>query len=237
MRVRLVSLTFAVLLVIAFAGFSRADFSLEEIRAILADLAEQNQQCLISPQRLTAKKDMLAARADGSFKPVSPPDVSAPSNWVQNAGFEEYNPNTSATQSRWIWWGGWLWKGAYAFERAAGSDGKPCAAVRCRGEAGQAGIFTPPLPILKQGARYKATVRARAEGGAVLEMRFKADVEATGVGVADGAKKVSPGEAWAEFTLEGTAKPGAKSFRLYLYNDGPGSLFLGDVKLEGQEEQ
>jgi len=145
---------------------------------------------------------------------------------IQNGGFEEINPNSDAKRSRWLWWEGWDWGGDYEnfwAEAPNVHSGRYAAGIRCTGQKGRIGIFTPQLPILPGVQRYDLTLWAKGEGDNELFINFESGCTGT-------LRQRVP-EEWTEIQLTGEPEPGAQGFGLYLYVTGEGTIYLDDVKL------
>ena len=102
-------------------------------------------------------------------------------------------------------------------------SGKYSARIRCVGKQGRIGISTPKLPAVPGASQYTLTFWARGEGDNKLFVNFEAG--------ARGVVRQKIGPAWKQYTVAGKPTPGAKTYSLYLYHIGEGTIWLDDVKL------
>jgi len=197
------------------------------VQAALAAIEVLRTQGLMTEEHYQRKRAMLEARRDGTFAGTAlATEDSAEVNFIQNGGFEETNANSEPNRSRWLWWSGWDWGGDYENFWATGENarsGEYSAGIRCTGQPGRIGIFTPPLPIIPGATEYVFTVWAKGEGENELFLNFEAG--------ATGTLRQRIGPEWEEVRLTGYPEPGAESFGLYVYVTGGGTIYLDDAKL------
>ena len=199
----------------------------ERIAAALKAVEKQKADGLLGEAAYARRKKMLEARLAGTYGSQSLSVTDPPLNFIQNAGFEKVNRNSGRNRSRWFWWGGWDWGGQYENFWESRPDyvhsGKYSARIRCVGKRGRIGIMTPHLPAVKGATEYKLTFWARGEGDNMLFVNFESGASGTM------RKKIPP--KWAEYTLAGKPTKGAKTFGVYFYHTGGGTIWLDDVKL------
>lgn len=199
----------------------------ERIVAALEAVEKQRKDGLLSEAAYEKRKRMLEARRAGTYASESLSVADPPLNFIQNGGFEKVNRNSARNRSRWLWWGGWSWGGDYenswesrpAFVHA----GKFSARIRCTGRRGRIGIMTPELPAVPGSGQYKLTFWAKGEGENRLFVNFESG--------ASGVLRQKMGPAWKQYTLVGKLAPAAKTYRVYFYHIGQGTIWLDDVKL------
>ncbi len=213
------------------AGGKAADGGLwppERIAQAARALEKMKADGLITEAQLRKKQAMLERRAAGTFSPsalssTNPPEV----NLIQNGGFEDINRNSDPNRSRWLWWNGWDWGGDYenfwAAEKGNVHSGAYSAGIRCKGEPGRIGIFTPNLPITGGATAYHFTIWAKGEGDNELFLNFESG--------ATGTLRQKVGPQWTQITLKGTPEKEARQFRLFIYSSGRGTIYLDDAKL------
>jgi hypothetical protein len=170
---------------------------------------------------------MLEARQAGTYVPQSLSATDPPLNFIQNGGFEKVNRNSDKNRSRWLWWGGWSWGGDYENlwedRPAFVHSGQYAARIRCVGATGRIGISTPPLPAVPGATGYKLTFWARGEGENMLFVNFEQG--------AGGALRETIGDAWKQFTIVGEPVAGKKTYQVYFYSIGAGTIWLDDIEL------
>jgi hypothetical protein len=199
----------------------------ERILAALKAVQKQRLAGLISEASFARRRKMLEARRAGTYVPKSLSVTDPPVNFIQNGGFEKVNRNSARNRSRWLWWGGWSWGGEYENSWETRSEyvhsGKHSARIRCVGAKGRIGINTPTIPAVPGATEYKLTFWARGDGENMLFVNFESGAR----GVL--REKIPP--AWKEYTVLGKPSPGAKTYRVYIYHIGEGTIWLDDVKL------
>ena len=199
----------------------------ERIRAAIRAVEKQHKAGLLSDAACARRKKMLAERLAGTYVSRSLSVSDPPVNFVQNGGFEQVNRNSARNRSRWLWWGGWSWGGDYenSWETrpAYVRSGKHSARIRCTGKRGRIGIMTPALPAVRGVTEYKLTFWAKGEGDNMLFVNYESGATGTL------RKKIGPG--WTLYTVAGTPTPGAKTYRLFLYHIGEGTIWLDDMTL------
>jgi len=202
-------------------------WSPQRIQAALAAVDKAHAAGITSDARYAQKRAMLEKRLAGTFEGTALSNADpAEVDLIQNGGFEEINPNSDAKRSRWLWWEGWDWGGDYEnfwAEAPNVHSGRYAAGIRCTGQKGRIGIFTPQLPILPGVQRYDLTLWAKGEGDNELFINFESGCTGT-------LRQRVP-EEWTEIQLTGEPEPGAQGFGLYLYVTGEGTIYLDDVKL------
>jgi hypothetical protein len=196
------------------------------VNAIKA-VEQQRRDGLLSAKSYRKRMDMLKARLAGRYVSESLSVTNPPLNFIQNAGFEKINRNSAKNRSRWLWWNGWSWGGDYEnyWETRPQyvHSGKYSARIQCVGARGRIGIFTPPLPAVPGAERYKLTFWAKGEGDNVLFVDFESGAR----GVL--REKIDP--AWKQYTVLGEPQAGAKTYGVYFYQIGLGTVWLDDMKL------
>ena len=199
----------------------------ERVVAAMAAVDKQKARGLLSDAAYRKRKAMLAERLAGTYAPQSLSVTDPPLNFIQNGGFEKVNRNSARNRSRWLWWGGWSWGGDYenSWEDRPKyvHSGKFSARIRCVGAQGRIGISTPGIPAMAGAKQYKLTYWACGEGDNMLFVNFEAGARGTV------RHKIPPG--WKEYELAGDITAGAKTFSVYFYHTGTGTIWLDDVKL------
>jgi hypothetical protein len=231
--------TAAVAVVLPLAAIGRADEASEKqaltqklwpkkrIEAALHAVEKQRQAGLLSQAAWQKRTAMLKSRLAGTYVSESLAVTNPPLNFIQNAGFEQVNRNSASNRSRWLWWSGWSWGGDYENSWEDRPEfvhgGKLSARIRCTGKPGRIGIFTPALPAVPGATEYKLTFWARGEGENQLFVNFESGAR----GVL--RQKIAP--EWKEYTVAGTPEAGSKTFNVYFYAIGEGTIWLDDMKL------
>ncbi len=220
----------ASLILLATVHAQQADeelWSPERIAAALEAIEQTKAQGLISEAHYERKRAMLEARRDGTFEStILATEDTGEVNFIQNGGFEQINENSAPNRSRWLWWSGWSWGGDYENFWATGDSaysGEYAAGIRCTGQPGRIGIFTPPLPIIPGVPEYVFTVWARGEGENELFLNFESG--------ATGTLRQKIGPEWEQITLTGLPEPDAQTFMFYIYVTGQGTIYLDEAKL------
>lgn len=203
-------------------------WSPERIAQAREALEKMKARGLLSEAQYLRKWTMLEQRQAGTFQPTALSHTNpAEINFIQNGGFEEINRNSEPKRSRWLWWNGWDWGGDYenfwATEKENVHSGAYSAGIRCTGQPGRIGIFTPPLPLVPGATEYIFTVWAKGEGENELFLNFESG--------ATGTLRQKVGPEWTLITLKGRPEPAAKEFRLYIYVTGQGTIYLDDAQL------
>lgn len=197
------------------------------VEAAIKAVEKQRRDGLLTDRAYAKRKEMLAARRAGRYVPQSLSVTDPPVNFIQNGGFEKINRNSARNRSRWLWWGGWSWGGDYEnsweTRREYVHSGTYSARIRCTGAKGRIGISTPGIPVMPGAKEYRLTFWARGEGDNMLFVNYEAGAR----GVL--RKKIEP--AWKEYTLVGAVAKDAKTFSLYVYHIGTGTIWLDDMKL------
>jgi hypothetical protein len=200
----------------------------ERIEAALKDIEKQKADGLITPKMYDRKKKMLQERLAGTFAPTMLSATNPPLNLLQNASFEDYNPNTSRNMSRWDSWGGWAWPTSAAYENGQEQrpeyvkEGKSSARFKCTGAPARTGI-QQKNPIIAGATGYELTIWARGEGENLLNIAFEAG--------ARGSFSEKIGPEWQQITVVGKPDANAKEYTLWIYSRGGGTLWLDDAKL------
>lgn len=200
----------------------------ERIAQALRALEKMKTDGLITEAQSRRKHVMLEERRAGVFRSTALSSTNpAEVNLIQNGGFEEINKNSAPNRSRWLWWNGWDWGGDYENFWASGKEnvhsGSYSAGIRCKGNPGRIGIFTPGLPIVPGATEYAFSVWAKGEGDNELFLNFESGATGTL------RQKVSP--QWTHITLKGIPEKDAKEFTLFIYSAGRGTIYLDDAKL------
>ncbi len=199
----------------------------ERVAQALRSLGEQKRHGLLSEASYARKKQMLEARQAGTYRPQSLSVEAPPLNFIQNGGFEQTNPNSSKNRSRWLWWGGWSWGGDYENMWETRPEfvhsGKYSARIRCTGEKGRIGISTPPLPGIPGVTEYKFTFWAKGEGDNTLFVNFEE--------AAAGQLREVIGSDWKQYLVTGKPVPEKRTYQVYFYSIGGGTIWLDDVEL------
>ena len=208
-------------------GLTKKLWPKERILTALKAVEKQRAAGLLSDAAYKKRKAMLESRRAGTYAPRSLSVTDPPLNFIQNGGFEKVNRNSARNRSRWLWWGGWSWGGQYenSWEDRPKyvHSGKYSARIRCTGGKGRIGISTPALPAAAGATEYKLTYWAFGEGDNMLFVNFEAGARGTV------RHKIPPG--WKEYTLVGKLTPGAKTYSIYFYHIGAGTIWLDDVKV------
>ena len=206
---------------------TKALWPVERIRAALAAVEKQKARGLLSDAAYRRRKAMLQARLAGTYQPQSLSITDPPLNFIQNAGFEKVNRNSARNRSRWLWWGGWSWGGDYENHWEDRPkyvhSGTYSARIACVGKPGRIGISTPKIPVMPGATEYKLTYWACGEGANMLFVNFESGARGTV------RLKIPPG--WKQYELVGKVDAGAKTFSLYLYHVGTGTIWLDDLSL------
>ena len=225
----------AMLFASALAGGEKADkkaltrqlWPKERIRAAIAAVEKQRANGLLSDAAYQKRLKMLQDRLAGAYEPQSLSVTDPPLNFIQNGGFEKVNKNSGKNRSRWLWWGGWDWGGDYEnyweSRPAYVHSGKFSARIRCTGRRGRIGIMTPALPAVAGARAYKLTFWAKGEGDNLLFVNFESG--------ARGRLRQKIGPEWNQITLAGTPDADAKTYRVFFYHIGQGTIWLDDMKL------
>jgi len=199
----------------------------ERIEAALQAVEKQRTDGLLSQQAYRKRKQMLEERLAGRYVSQSLSVTDPPLNFIQNGGFETVNRNSAKDRSRWAWWSGWSWGGDYENHWESRPEhvhsGKFSARIQCTGRKGRIGIFTPPLPAVPGAKGYELTFWAKAGGENLLYVAFESG--------ASGGLRQKIGPAWKQYTLTGQPEPSAKTYKLYVYSVGEGTMWLDDIKL------
>jgi hypothetical protein len=195
----------------------------EAIKAV----EQQHKNGLLSDESYRRKIAMLTNRRSGAYVSQSLSVTDPPLNFIQNGGFEKINRNSDKNRSRWLWWGGWSWGGDYENmwedRPAFVHSGQFSARIRCTGATGRIGISTPPLPAIPGATEYKLTFWARGEGDNMLFVNFEQG--------ANGTLREKIGDAWREYSVSGKPAPDQKTYQVYFYAIGGGTIWLDDVGL------
>jgi hypothetical protein len=200
-------------------------------QAVLQDIEKQKADGLITPKMYERKKAMLQQRLAGTFQPTMISATNPPLNLLQNASFEDFNPNTNKNMSRWDNWGGWAWpeKAKYANDKESRpeyvKEGKLSAKFQSVGDPARTGI-QQKLPITEGATGYELTIWAKGEGENLLHIAFEAG--------ARGSFSEKIGPEWKQITLVGTPEAKAKEFTLWIYARGGGTIWIDDAKLVPQ---
>lgn len=198
------------------------------VEAALKDVEKQKADGLITPKMYDRKKKMLQERLAGTFNDDVLSTTNPPPNLLQNAGFEDFNPNTRRNMSRWDMWGGWAWpeNADYQNDKEDRPDyvheGKLSARFKCTGAPARTGI-NQSIPTIAGATEYTLTFWARGEGENQLQVAFESGARGTFTGKIDAE--------WKPITVTGQADPNAKKFTLYFYSRGAGTVWVDDAKL------
>jgi len=199
----------------------------ERIERALADVDRQKADGILTEASHARRRAMLLERLAGTYRPASLSAEDPPSDFIQNGGFEETNPNSAKNRSRWLWWGGWSWGGDYENMWEGDPEhvhsGKLSARIRCTGATGRIGINTPPLPRVPGATGYRLTFWAMGEGENGLFVNFEEG--------ASGTLREKVGGTWKEHSLTGIPVEGKKTYNVYFYAVGAGTIWLDDVRL------
>jgi hypothetical protein len=188
---------------------------------------KQRADGLLSETAYQRKIAMLNARLSGSYVSQSLSVTDPPLNFIQNGGFEKVNRNSDKNRSRWLWWGGWDWGGDYENMWEDRPEfvhgGHFSARITCTGAVGRIGISTPPLPAVPGATGYKLTFWARGQGENMLFVNFE-----DGAGA---SMREKIGDTWKQYSLVGEPAEGRKTYQVYFYSIGAGTIWLDDVEL------
>lgn len=199
----------------------------DRIEQALREVDQQKAAGLLSEAAFARRKQMLAARLAGAYRPESLSMADPPLNFIQNGGFEQTNPNSAKNRSRWLWWTGWSWGGDYEnlWEDRPEfvHSGKLSARIKCTGEKGRIGINTPPLPAVPGVTEYKLTFWAKGEGDNMIFVNFEEG--------AIGTLRQKIPAIWTQYTVVGKPVPGKNTYQVYFYVIGADTLWLDDVEL------
>jgi hypothetical protein len=197
------------------------------IREAIKAVEKQRQDGLLSDPSYQKRMDMLKARLAGTYGSESLSVTDPPLNFIQNAGFEKINKNSDKNRSRWLWWGGWSWGGDYENSWESRPEfvhsGAYSARIQCTGSPGRIGISTPPLPAVAGAKQYKLTFWAKGEGDNLLFVNFESG--------ARGELREKIGPEWKQYTALGEPEAGAKTYSVYFYHIGQGTIWLDDMVL------
>jgi hypothetical protein len=197
------------------------------ILAAVKAVDQQHRDGLLSKRSYEKRKVMLESRLAGTYVPRSLSVTDPPLNFIQNAGFEKVNKNSQKNRSRWLWWGGWSWGGDYENHWESRPEyvhsGEYSARIECVGSQGRIGISTPDLPAVPGAKEYQLTFWAKGEGENMLFVNFES-------GATGSVRRKIPAE-WQQYTVTGQPEPNKKTFRVYLYHIGKGTIWLDDMKL------
>jgi hypothetical protein len=195
----------------------------EAIKAV----EKQRADGLLSETAYQKRMTVLKTRLSGTYVSESLSVTDPPLNFIQNGGFEKVNRNSDRNRSRWLWWGGWSWGGDYEnlWEDRPEfiHSGQFSARITCTGAVGRIGISTPPLPAIPGATGYKLTFWARGQGENMLFVNFE-----DGAG---GTMREKIGDAWKQYSLVGEPTEGKKTYQVYFYSIGAGTIWLDDVEL------
>jgi hypothetical protein len=199
------------------------------IAAAIKAVEEQKAAGLVTEKGHQERMKMLQERLVGTFKPVALSAFDPPLNLVQNEGFEQVNKNSAKNRSRWLWWTGWSWGGDYENmweeQKENVHSGQFSARIRCTGQKGRIGINTPPLPLVPGAKEYTLAFWAKGDGDNKLFINYE--------GGTSGTLQEKMPAGWKEVTVKGTLVEGTteKTFQVYFYVTGEGTIWLDDVKL------
>jgi hypothetical protein len=199
----------------------------ERIEAALKAVEKQRADGLLSPSAYEQRKRILQARLKDHYDSISLSVTNPPLNFIQNAGFEKLDKNSAKDRSRWLWWNGWSWGGDYENSWEDRPEwvhsGKYSARIRCTGQTGRIGIFTPHLPAVPGAREYTLTYWAKGEGDNMLFVNFEGGVTGTV------REKIAP--EWKQYTLVGKPAEKNQPYEVYFYVIGAGTIRLDDVAL------
>ena len=197
------------------------------VRSAIEAVEKQRRDGLLSEKSYQKRMAMLKARQAGTYISQTLSVADPPLNFIQNGGFEQVNKNSQKDRSRWLWWGGWSWGGDYENDwesrPAYVHSGKFSACIRCTGSTGRIGISTPQLPAVPGATQYELTFWARGEGENMLFFNFESGAQG------QLRQKIDP--AWKQYALRGNLQDGEKTYSVYFYHIGRGTIWLDDVKL------
>ena len=196
---------------------------LDAIKAV----EKQHREGLLSDKSYQKRLDMLKARLAGRYASESLSVTEPPLNFIQNGGFEKVNKNSGKDRSRWLWWGGWSWGGDYENYWETRPEyvhsGKFSARTQCIGSQGRIGIFTPDLPVVTGAKEYKLTFWAKGEGENMLFVNFETGARG------ELREKIDP--VWRQYTVIGEPEREAKTYGVFFYHIGAGTIWLDDMEL------
>lgn len=197
------------------------------IQEAMQAIEEQHKSGLLSDASYGRKMAMLKNRQGGTYVSQSLSVADPPLNFIQNGGFEKVNRNSDKNRSRWLWWGGWSWGGDYENRwedrPAFVHSGQFSARIQCTGTIGRIGISTPPLPAIPGATDYQLTFWAKGEGDNMLFVNFEQG--------AGGALREKIGDSWKQYTVLGKPVESKKTYQVYFYSIGGGTIWLDDVEL------
>ncbi len=197
------------------------------IRDAIKAVDQQRRLGLLSEQAYGRRMAMLNRRLSGTYVSESLSVTDPPLNFIQNGGFEKVNKNSDKNRSRWLWWNGWSWGGDYenSWETRPQyvHSGQFSARIQCVGTQGRIGLFSPQIPAVPGARQYKLTFWAEGEGENMLFVNFESG--------ARGEFRQKIGPAWAQYTVLGEPEAGAKTYEIYFYHIGAGTIWLDDVEL------
>jgi hypothetical protein len=199
----------------------------ERLAAAIAAVQKQRQDGLLGEEAYKKRLKMLQDRQAGTYQPVALSVEDPPLNFIQNGGFEQVNRNSGKNRSRWLWWGGWDWGGDYENMWETRPEyvhsGQYSARISCVGKKGRIGINTPALPAVPGASEYTLTFWARGEGENMLFVNFESG--------ATGTVRQKIGPEWKQYTVKGKPEPDGKTYSLYFYHIGEGTIWLDDVEM------
>ncbi len=199
----------------------------ERIEQAMREVERQKADGLLSETAYAERKKALADRLVGRYRPESLSTAEPPLTFIQNGGFEQINPNSAKNRSRWLWWNGWSWGGDYENmweeQPALVHSGKRSARIRCTGAPGRIGIKTPPLPAIPGAREYRLTFWAKGTGDNLLFVNFEEG--------ASGVLRQKMDEQWEQYTVSAKPIEGEKTYYVYFYSIGSGTIWLDDVEL------
>ena len=199
----------------------------DRIESAIKAIEKQRADGLLSEIVYQKKLAMLNARLSGTYDSQSLSVADPPLNFIQNGGFEMVNRNSARNRSRWLWWSGWSWGGDYENMWEDRPEfvhsGEFSARITCTGTVGRIGINTPPLPAVPGATGYTLTFWARGQGDNVLFINFE-----DGAG---GTIREKIPDAWRQYSLVGKPEEGKKTYQVYFYSIGAGTIWLDDVEL------
>jgi hypothetical protein len=209
------------------SALTRTLWPQSRIEDAIKAVERQRADGLLSETAYQKRIAVLKARQSGTYVSQSLSVTDPPLNFVQNGGFEKVNKNSDKNRSRWLWWGGWDWGGDYENmweERPEFvHSGQFSARITCTGAVGRIGIDTPPLPAVPGATGYKLTFWARGQGENTLFVNFEDG--------AVGSMREKIGDAWKQYTLVGEPAADRKTYQVYFYSIGAGTIWLDDVEL------
>ena len=199
----------------------------ERIQTALAHVEKLRTAGMMSEDHYRRKRAMLEARLSGTFQPTMLSVTNPPLNFIQNGGFEDINRNSQPDRSRWLWWNGWSWGGDYENRWEDRPEfvhsGTYSARIRCTGQKGRIGIFTPKLPMVPGANGYEFRIWAKGEGENELFINFEDGVR--------GSYRGRIGPQWQQIVVKGIPESGATGYGVYLYATGSGTIWLDDAEL------